>query len=303
MALARAYGLDCDLVYQRQWRNAPATIASIHDYLSKVSKRNWVLRECLERVPNDVDAARELLLYGLKNTDLDVVADVEGRDQDKATWSPLEYQETEAETLRKEEEQRRQWLAKIDFDNLTVQQKMLISTRRRLLQFLDRLSIYEMILGGPHAAGQRFDPNFFETFRSQTALESTAGFARQGEWQAVAVMFTFNGPQTLPHRLAICACFPETVPPFDYRSVLPECDVSGEVFLWEQQELRKSDWCECPAARMAVDVERILEAETVEQFYSEESKLKPFRSAGVELTTDLVSLWYQTRGADIEKQR
>ena len=116
-------------------------------------------------------------------------------------------------------------------------------------------------------------------------------------------MFTFNGPQTLPHRLAICACFPETVPPFDYRSVLPECDVSGEVFLWEQQELRKSDWCECPAARMAVDVERILEAETVEQFYSEESKLKPFRSAGVELTTDLVSLWYQTRGADIEKQR
>lgn len=303
MALARAYGLDCDLVHQRQWRNAPATIATIHDYLSKVTKRNWVLRECLERVPNDVDAARELLLYGLKNTDLAVVSDVEGKEQNKAAWSALEYQETEAEVLRREEEQRRKWLEKIDFDNLTVQQKMLISTRRRLLQFLDRLSIYEKILGGPHAAGQSFDPTFFEAFRSQSALESTAGFARQGDHKAVADMFTFNGPQTLPHRLAICSCFPETLLPTEYCSVLPECDVGGEVFLWEQQELRKPDWCECPAARMAVDAERVLEAEAVERFYGEEPNLRQFRSAGVELTTDLVSLWYRTRGADIEKQR
>lgn len=303
MALARAYGLDCDLVYQRQWRNATATIATIHDYLSKVTKRNWVLRECLERVPCDVDAARELLLYGLQNTDLAVVAGVEERERDKRSWSALEYQETESEVLRREEEQRRQWLEKIDFDNLTVQQKMLISTRRRLLQFLDRLSIYEMILGGPHSAGQRFDPKFFETFRAQSALESTASFARQGEWQAVAVMFTFNGPQTLPHRLAICSCFPETMLPTEYRSVLPECDVGGEVFFWEQQELRKSDWCECPAARMAVDAESVVEMESVQLFYGEEPNLKPFRSAGMELTTDLVSLWYQTRSADIEKQR
>ena len=33
MALARAYGLDCDLVYQRQWRRSPVSLASIQDYL------------------------------------------------------------------------------------------------------------------------------------------------------------------------------------------------------------------------------------------------------------------------------
>lgn len=254
-------------------------------------------------MPTDIDAARELLLYGLKNTDLGVVADVEGGGLNEATSIPFEFQETEAEIQRKEEEQNRRWLEQIDFDNLTVQQKMLISTRRRLLQFLDRLSIYEVILGGPHVAGQRFDPSFFEDFRSQTALESTAGFARQGEWQAVAVMFTFIGPQTLPHRLAVCSCFPETIPPFEYRSVLPECDVGGEVFLWEQQELRKSDWCECPAARIAVDADRVLEMEAVELFYSEEAKeFARFRSPGVELTMDIVSSWYRTRAADIEKQ-
>ena len=299
LALARAYGLDCDLVYQRQWRNVPATIASINDYLSKVAKRNWVLRECLERVPEDVDAARELLLYGLKNTDLAIV--VGGSQEVK--WNSLDTDETEAERIQREEERRRHWLAKLDFNNLTVEQKMLISTRRRLLQFLDRLSIYETILGGPHAAGQRFDPTFFETFRAQSALESTANFARRGEWQAVAVMLTFNGSQTLPHRLTICSSFPETLPPFEYRSILPECDINGDVFLWEQQNLREADWCECPAARMAVNVERVLEAEAVDLFYSEETKLKPFSSVGVELSTELVALWYLTRAADIEKQR
>jgi hypothetical protein len=33
LQLARAYGLDCDLVYQRQWRSQKVSVASIHDYL------------------------------------------------------------------------------------------------------------------------------------------------------------------------------------------------------------------------------------------------------------------------------
>ena len=31
--LARKYSLDCDLVYQRQWRNTPVSVTSIQDYL------------------------------------------------------------------------------------------------------------------------------------------------------------------------------------------------------------------------------------------------------------------------------
>lgn len=33
LALAKAYSLDCDLVYQQQWRNNKVSIATIHDYL------------------------------------------------------------------------------------------------------------------------------------------------------------------------------------------------------------------------------------------------------------------------------
>lgn len=40
---------------------------------SKIKKRSWVLHECLERVPENVDAAKELLQYGLKGTDLEAL--------------------------------------------------------------------------------------------------------------------------------------------------------------------------------------------------------------------------------------
>lgn len=33
LALAMAYNLDCDLVYQRQWHKSPVSVASINDYL------------------------------------------------------------------------------------------------------------------------------------------------------------------------------------------------------------------------------------------------------------------------------
>lgn len=40
---------------------------------SKIKKRSWVLHECLERVPENVDAAKELLQYGLTGTDLEAL--------------------------------------------------------------------------------------------------------------------------------------------------------------------------------------------------------------------------------------
>ena len=33
LMLAKCYGLDCDRVYQRQWRKTPVSVASIQDYL------------------------------------------------------------------------------------------------------------------------------------------------------------------------------------------------------------------------------------------------------------------------------
>lgn len=40
---------------------------------SKVKNRLWVLNECVERVPEDYEAAKQLLRYGLHGTDALVV--------------------------------------------------------------------------------------------------------------------------------------------------------------------------------------------------------------------------------------
>lgn len=47
---------------------------------SKVKNRLWVLNECVERVPEDYEAAKQLLRYGLHGTDAKVVEAV-GREK------------------------------------------------------------------------------------------------------------------------------------------------------------------------------------------------------------------------------
>lgn len=56
---------------------------------SKIRKRSWVLHECVERVPENVDAAKELLQYGLKGTDLEaLIAIGNGEDGGRYPISP-----------------------------------------------------------------------------------------------------------------------------------------------------------------------------------------------------------------------
>jgi len=45
---------------------------------------------------------------------------------------------------------------------------------------------------------------------------------QEGNWEALDAIFTYHGQETLPHRLAILSNFDETLPPFEYRSLLPE---------------------------------------------------------------------------------
>ena len=53
---------------------------------SKISKRAWVLHECLERVPENIDAMTELLQYGLHGTDLPALLAV-GRGEDGGRYN------------------------------------------------------------------------------------------------------------------------------------------------------------------------------------------------------------------------
>uniref|UniRef100_A0A674I906 NBAS subunit of NRZ tethering complex n=1 Tax=Terrapene triunguis TaxID=2587831 RepID=A0A674I906_9SAUR len=283
LSLAQAYGLDSDLVYQRQWRKSTVNIASIQDYLSKIKKRSWVLHECLERVPENVDAAKELLQYGLKGTDLEaLIAIGKGEDGgrfilpgdvdiDEVPYEEFLSPDEEAEN-RKEREARKhqELLLSVNFSKLTLEQKELCRSRLKLLSYLDRLATYEEILGGPHAAEQRYDAEFFKKFRNQNIVLSARTYARESNVRALEILFTYHGSDLLPHRLASLSNFPETTSPHDIFSI----SVTGLMIF-----------------------EPVLQDED-EFLYEAQPELLKYRTT--KLSIDLVSDWYWNRAQEIE---
>ncbi|XP_063079339.1 NBAS subunit of NRZ tethering complex [Engraulis encrasicolus] len=313
LSLAHAYGLDSDLVYQRQWRKSTVSIASIQDYLSKIKKRAWVLHECVERVPENVDAAKELLQYGLKGTDLEALIAIGNKedggrfilpgdvDVDEAPYEDFLSAEEEMETRREKEHARRQALLKeIDFNRLTLEQKELCRSRLKLLCYLDRLATYEEILGGPHAAEERYDAKFFKTFRSQNIVLSARNYARESNVQALDILFTYHGSELLLHRLAVLCNFPETTSPHEYTILLPEACLDDQGMLgcipWDERRHRDTDWCEENECRSVVETHVVDEADFL---YEEGVAVPPrFRIADPPIT--LLTDWYLTRAKDIE---
>ncbi|XP_030054710.1 NBAS subunit of NRZ tethering complex [Microcaecilia unicolor] len=311
LSLAHSYDLDTDLVYQRQWRKSAVNIASIQDYLSKIKKRSWVLHECVERVPENVDAAKELLQYGLKGTDIEALVAM-GKNEDDGRFvlpgevdiDEIPYEEflipaEEVENQRARETRKRQELLKlVNFSKLTLEQKELCCCRLKLLTYLDRLSTYEEILGGPHAAEQRYDAEFFKKFRSQNIVLSARTCARESNVQALEILFTYHGSELLPHHLAILSNFPETTSPHEYAILLPEaCPEAGKLVIvpWNEQKHRDKDWCEEQDCKSTIEQSPRDEAEFL---YEEQPELMKYRAA--KLTVDLVTNWYWNRAEEIE---
>ncbi|KAJ8275215.1 hypothetical protein COCON_G00098400 [Conger conger] len=312
LSLAQAYGLDSDLVYQRQWRKSTVSIASIQDYLSKIKKRSWVLHECVERVPENVDAAKELLQYGLKGTDLEALIAI-GNGEDGGRFIqpgdldvedvPYEDFLSPGEELQRKKEtearKRQELLMKVDFSRLTLEQKELCRSRLKLLCYLDRLATYEEILGGPHAAEQRYDAEFFKKFRNQNILLSALTYARESNVQALDILFTYHGSELLKHRLAVLHNFPETTSPHEYTILLPEAstDETGNLRLipWDELSHRETDWCEEPECRSVVEPGS---QDDDEFLYEEQPELLRFRSADPPVS--LLTGWYLSRAEAID---
>ncbi|XP_036737524.2 NBAS subunit of NRZ tethering complex isoform X2 [Manis pentadactyla] len=311
LSLAQTYGLDTDLVYQRQWRKSAVNIASIQNYLSKIKKRSWVLHECLERVPENVDAAKELLQYGLKGTDLEALLAIgkgadDGRftlpgdiDIDSISYEDLSPPDEEpAENKKKELKKRQKLLKLVNFSKLTLEQKELCRCRLKLLTYLDRLATYEEILGVPHASDQRYDAEFFKKFRNQNIVLSARTYARESNVQALEILFTYHGSDLLPHRLAILSNFPETTSPHEYSLLLPEACYNGDSLIiipWHEHKHRDKDWCEELECRLVVEPSLQDESEFL---YAAQPELLRYRTP--QLAVEKVMDWYQTRAEEIE---
>ncbi|XP_036290535.1 neuroblastoma-amplified sequence isoform X3 [Pipistrellus kuhlii] len=311
LSLAQTYGLDTDLVYQRQWRKSVVNIASIQNYLSEIKKRSWVLHECLERVPENAGAAKELLQYGLKGTDLEALLAVgrgadDGRftlpgevDIEGISYEELGPEDEPAQNAKEKERRRRgELLRLVNFSELTLEQKELCRCRLKLLTYLDRLATYEQILGVSHASEQSYDAEFFKTFRNQNIVLSARTYARESNVPALEILFTYHGSDLLPHRLAILSNFPETTSPHEYSALLPEACYSGDslvIIPWHERKHRDKDWCEEAACRMVVEPSLQDESEFL---YAAQPELLRFKTS--QLAVERAMDWYQSRAEEIE---
>ena len=232
LILAQHYNLDSDQVYERQWKMSSLTTTAISDYLTKVKRRSLVLRECLNTVPNDVDAIRALLEYGLKETDL-VVLEMMARDDNegrlikpRSNQSNSDYYLSEGEEQERKSQEEKRLISLINWDHLSVNQKDLLAQRFLLIKYLDRLECYIEIVNRyqRYSKDFYFEKEFYIKFRDQPILEAAVQFAHEGKSRAVATLLERYSQELEEYRLCILSNFPESLSPDDYADLIPSID-------------------------------------------------------------------------------
>lgn len=238
LQLARSYKLDTDLVYQKQWRAKPISKSTIIDYLSKIKKRSWILHECLQRVSPNIDTTKYLIDFGLRGTDLDSLIAIKDQDDNRFVISPKiglidDYDDEgtdifNAEHLKRKKERIqniiKEKLEQIDIDNLNLMQKQLLLARKKFLKYMDRLNVYEQILGGPLKAADTFCPDKFQQIRDKPILEVCIDYAREGNTDAVENLFMYYHETLKDKQLEVLSNFPETMMPEEYAKLLPKIE-------------------------------------------------------------------------------
>jgi hypothetical protein len=306
--LAQHYGLDADLVYERQWRRSAKTGAAIQDYLAKMRRRGPVLQEVLHTLPEDLDATRTLLEYGLKGTDLEALLAL-GPDRPAGPEQELFVlcdPQRVAEDCPDEEREvregvaRQALVARVRWQELTLLQKDLVSARIQLLYYLDCLDTVEDILGGGQRAADRFDCAAYAALRRRSPLENCVVAARAGDCATLGGLLASGeaAAALAPHWLALLSCLPETARPADYGPLLPGLE-DGEVTEPWRRPAREPDWAERPvAARWSGHTPPSGDPESLLYSDPELADCRQY-SAVTPPTPGLVSRWYEARARAI----
>ncbi|XP_075262916.1 NBAS subunit of NRZ tethering complex-like isoform X2 [Convolutriloba macropyga] len=311
LSLAKLFNLDSDLVYMRQWRKYPVSNATIQDYLRKISKRHWILRECVNRTSDDLDATKALLNYGLIGTEIEVIIDIGARgnvsesESKKAVYDLRIENDNENDDddylsrqaiAEKKSKLRKETVSKLLKEFKTVsslddEQREILRLRKRLIHYLQTLTLYEEVLGGAEKAAQNFSSDEFAKLRDQTWLKTTVDFAQSSDWQAVDTMFMYV-EQLEMSRLLVLSNFPETMDISEYAELLPSLSDQGIVkglFLNNQFE---NDWMDSDVIKGLFDEELKLVKIDCESL-PEIIKPRPIASA-------ICSDWFKWRAREIE---
>jgi hypothetical protein len=103
---------------------------------------------------------------------------------------------------------------------------------------MDRLNLYETILGGSVKAAELFDPEEFVRMRSKPIIEVAYDYARDGNANAVQFILSFYHNELKHKQIDVLNNFPETVNPDKYAKLLPKIQNGSVQIFDDPEELR-----------------------------------------------------------------
>ncbi|XP_037298727.1 neuroblastoma-amplified sequence isoform X2 [Manduca sexta] len=193
LTLAERFNLDSDLVYQQQWRKNPVSTEAIQKYLSKVSKKIWAVHQCVDRLPETLPAAKELLQFGLELTNEKIMNEI-----NKEAEEPL----TDPEEITPE--------------HLNAYTSELLRCRHVMLFYKERLTLYESIL---RCEKSKYVKDEYDRLRSNSIVHSAIEIAKEGRIEALTCLWPHI--KTTALQLTVLDMLPETINPIDYQHLLP----------------------------------------------------------------------------------
>ncbi|XP_048489086.1 NBAS subunit of NRZ tethering complex isoform X2 [Plutella xylostella] len=214
LALADSFHLDSDLVYQQQWRKNPVSTDAIQKYLSKVSKKIWAVHQCVDRLPETLPAARELLQFGLELTNQEILHEI---NKDRSTDNRVRDPE------------------KITLEDLNAYSSELLRCRHVMLFYKERLKLYEAIL---RCEKSTYVKDEYDRLRSNSIVYSATELAKEGRLSALTCLWPHI--KTAMLRLAVLETIPETINPLEYKDLL--ATLSEEDITPVREKIEK-DWC------------------------------------------------------------
>ena len=259
LALARAWKLSADLVYQRQWVRRPVSKFSIKDLLANVQDRHWQLEQCLTRIPDDSESLLLLLEYGLSITDVmrsevNAAAKAKRSETGSGSNSLVDDQgsdEHDDDDEEEEEEEEEEDVAGVNdglaamynlpadefsaaqrvacaerAERLSPGELLLVRYRLIFLHFMDRLRTYSAIC---KKTGVPFEEHGFREFRACDLLAFAAEQLSRENFNVVDLLFTYHGATLLPHWLPLLCEIPATTKPSAFEDLLPALAEDADV--------------------------------------------------------------------------
>ncbi|XP_052739623.1 NBAS subunit of NRZ tethering complex [Bicyclus anynana] len=264
LTLAEAFELDSDLVYQQQWRKNPVSIDAIQNYLSKVSKKIWAVHQCVDRLPESLQAAKELLHFGLELTNEKILDEI-NKDLPEDEWKDPDS---------------------VTLEDLNAYTSELLRCRHVMLFYKERLRLYEAIL---RCEKSTYVKDEYHRLRSNSVVHSAMEIAKEGRIEALTCLWPLL--RSLPLQLAVLDKLPETLYPMDYQHLLPTKDpvawFENKSPIKIQPSEHENDWCKKEIFRSIWSSN-----------WSEDSTPE---NETASMESDLAA-WYEKRARDIEER-